>query len=260
MMRNLLTPYGQVTLSNYIDYGNTYVTTQTRNAQNNDMLYYFLVDSLEAKFRAKVLLYADSYSAHNVVVASALLKQIIILTRIDNPAAATHVRELVIKSKKQLLKLMGTITEFKSWVRQQVNKLHARDQKDVDLTNYLWKAYKAAPDEDFITYIKDKKSQVYYGRVTYTAEDLMTLAENKYDARLLDEDNSWGTPSDEQEQILAMTAEIKVLKQGNNKGSNSNKKGKKRFSKNKSNEDSGDKSNKDTKKKKKPMTSGYGRK
>ena len=55
----------------------------------------------------------------------------------------------------------------------------------------------------------------------------MTLAENKYEARLLDEDNAWGTPSDEQEQILAMTAEIKALKHGNNKGSNSNKKGKK---------------------------------
>ena len=69
------------------------------------MVYYFLVDPLESKFRAKVLLYSQSFSAHNVVVASALLKQIIILTRIDNPAAATHVRELLIESKKQLLKL-----------------------------------------------------------------------------------------------------------------------------------------------------------
>ena len=33
MMRNLLTHYGEVTLSNYIDHGNTYVTTQTRNAK-----------------------------------------------------------------------------------------------------------------------------------------------------------------------------------------------------------------------------------
>ena len=104
MTRNLLTHYGQVTLSNSTDHGNTYVTTQTRNAQNNDMLYYFLVDSLEAKF---ILLYAESYSAHNVVVASALLKQIIVLTRIDNPPAATHERELLIESKEQLLKLKG---------------------------------------------------------------------------------------------------------------------------------------------------------
>ena len=73
----------------------------------------------------------------------------------------------------------------------------------------------------------------------------MTMAANKYEARLLDEDNAWGTKSDEQDQIMAMTAEIKVLKQGNNKGSNSNKKGNK-----KSNEVSKDRSNKDSKKKK----------
>ena len=55
--------------------------------------------------------------------------------------------------------------------------------------------------------------------------------------------NAWGTLSDEQEQILTMTAEIKALKQGNNKGSNSNKKGNK-----KSNKDSKDKNNKDSRK------------
>ena len=109
----------------------------------------------------------------------------------------------------------------------------------------MWKAYKAAPDEDFITYIKDKKSQVDDGRASYNAEELMTMAENKYEARLLDEDSAWGALSDEQEQILAMTAEIKELKQGNNNGSNSNKKGNK-----KSNEKSKHKSNKDSKKKK----------
>ena len=93
----------------------------------------------------------------------------------------------------------GNITKFNSWVRQQVNKLHARDQEAMDLTHYMWKTYKAAPDEDFITYIKDMKSQADDGRATYTAEELMTLAENKYGARLLDEYNDWGTPSDEQE-------------------------------------------------------------
>ena len=129
-----------------------------------------------------------------------------------------------------------------------MNKLHTRDQEAMDLTHHLWKAHKAAPDENFLTYIKDKKSQVHDGRETYTAEELMTLAENVYEAMVLDEDNAWGTPSDEQEQILAMTAEIKALKQGNNKGSKSNKKGKDRFSQNKSNED---RNNEDTKKKNK---------
>ena len=71
----------------------------------------------------------------------------------------------------------------------------------------------------------------------------MTMVENKYEARLLDEDNDWGTPSDEQDLILAMTAEIKALKQGNNKGPISNKKGNK-----KSNKEPKDKNNKDSKK------------
>ena len=132
-----------------------------------------------------------------------------------------------------------------------MSKQHARDQETMDLTHYLWKAYNAAQDEDFITYIKDKKSQVDDGGATYTAEELMTLAENMYEERLLNENHVWGTPSDEQEQILAMTAEIKAFKQGSNKGTNSNKKGKNRFNKNKSNKESRDKNNKDTKKKNK---------
>ena len=70
--------------------------------------------------------------------------------------------------------------------------------------------YKAAPE--FITYIKDMKSQAQDGRTTYTAEELMTLAENKYEARLLDNENAWGQLSEEQEKIVVMSAENDLLK------------------------------------------------
>ena len=40
----------------------------------------------------------------------------------------------------------------------------------------------------------------------------MVHAENKYEARLLDEENPWGKPTEEQEKIIAMTAEINSLK------------------------------------------------
>ena len=40
----------------------------------------------------------------------------------------------------------------------------------------------------------------------------MVRAENKYEARLLDEENTWGKPTDKQEKIVAMTAEINSLK------------------------------------------------
>ena len=40
----------------------------------------------------------------------------------------------------------------------------------------------------------------------------MVREENKYKARLLDEENAWGKPTEEQEKIVAMSAEISSLK------------------------------------------------
>ena len=60
--------------------------------------------------------------------------------------------------------------------------LHAQEQEAVDLLYYLWKAYKVAPDEEFVVYIKDLNSQYDDGRATYMVEDLMVHAENKYEA------------------------------------------------------------------------------
>ena len=43
----------------------TFVNTPMRDAQDNDMFYYFLADSLTNEFRTTVLLYADVYSVTN---------------------------------------------------------------------------------------------------------------------------------------------------------------------------------------------------
>ena len=214
--RNILTHYGQVSLENTRAHAMTHVNTPTRDAQDNDMFYYFLADSLTNEFRTTVLLYSEVYTVTNVPVASSLLKQIIILTRVDNPASTMHIREMLIESKCKLLLLKDNITEFNQWVCKQMGRLHTREQEAVDLLYYLWKAYKAALDEEFVTYIKDLKSQRDDGRATFTAEDLMVCAKNKYKARLLDEENAWGKPTEEQEKIVAMSVEINSLKKDRN--------------------------------------------
>ena len=248
--RNLLTHYGQVSLDNTRAHAMTYVNTPTRDAQDNDMFYYFLADSLTTDFRTTVLLYADVYTVANVPVASALLKHIIILTRVDNPASTMHIREMLIESKSKLLHLKGNITEFNQWVRKQMGCLHAREQEAVDLLYYLWKAYKVAPDDEFVVYIKDLKSQCDDGRAMFTAEDLMVRAENKYEARLLDEENTWGKLTEDQEKIVAMMAEINSLKK-ERRGTSTSKptKQKTASSKPQANKKDQSKKNKDQKKK-----------
>ena len=211
-MWNLLTHYGQVSIENTRAHAATYVNSPTRDAQDNDMLYYFLADSLTNEFCTTVLLYADIYTIANVPVASSLLKQIVILTRVNNPASTMHIREMLIKSKCKLLLLKGNITELNQWVCKQMGHLHTREQGAVDLLYYLWKAYKVAPNEEFVTYMKDLKSQCDDGRTTFMVEDLMVHTENKYEACLLDEENTWGKPTQEQEKIIVMSAEINSLK------------------------------------------------
>ena len=97
--RNLLTHYRQVSLDNMRTHAITYINTPMRDAQDNDMFYYFRVDSLMNNFCMMVLLYADVYTITNVPVASALLKQKIVLTRVDNLASTMHIREMLIESK-----------------------------------------------------------------------------------------------------------------------------------------------------------------
>ena len=97
--RNILTHYGQVSLEYTRTHAATYVNMPTRDAQDNDMFYYFLADLLLNEFRTMVLLYTEVYAVTNVPVASSLLKQIIILTKVDNLASMMHIQEMLIESK-----------------------------------------------------------------------------------------------------------------------------------------------------------------
>ena len=118
--RNILMHYGQVFLENTRTHAATYVNTPTRDAQDNDMFYYFLADSLTNEFCTTVLLYMEVYTVTNAPVASSLLKQIIILTRVDNPTSTMHIREMLIESKHKLATMKGNITEFNQWVDKQM--------------------------------------------------------------------------------------------------------------------------------------------
>ena len=146
------------------------------------MICYFLSDSLANEFHTTVLLYANIYMVTNIPIASSLLKQIIILTRVDNPASSMHIREMLIESKCKLLMLKGNITEFNQWVCKQMGQSHAREQVAVNFLYYLWKAYMAASEKEFMAYIKDLKSPCDDDRATFAVEDLMLHAENKYEA------------------------------------------------------------------------------
>ena len=145
-MRNLLTHYGQVSIDNMHAHAASYIGTQTRNVQDNNMFYCFIMDLLTPTFHAQLLFHSNIYLMNGTATASIMIKQIIILTHINSPAAAQHMREMLIESKKKHIFLQGDISAFNTWVCTQMDLLHSRDQEAVYLLHYLWKAYKVAPD------------------------------------------------------------------------------------------------------------------
>ncbi|KAL7566243.1 hypothetical protein ACA910_011306 [Epithemia clementina (nom. ined.)] len=210
----LITQYGQVTNAQVQAHAATYVGTQTRNAQNSDMLYHFLMALLTSAFKGQVLLHSNEYTvtANAVTVPDgpSLLKQIVSLTYIDTRATASHIRSTLVDMTLQLDHYGGDINKFNHWVKLQVEKLAARGQEASDLLTYLWKAYAHAPDPKFIKYMDDLKDEYKDGRANYTTQEVMTLAENKFKARI--QTGEWAKPSDEQAEIVALTAQVETLK------------------------------------------------
>ncbi|KAL7573662.1 hypothetical protein ACA910_008349 [Epithemia clementina (nom. ined.)] len=178
------------------------------------MLYHFLMASLTSAYKGQVLLHSNEYTvtANAVTVPDgpSLLKQIVSLTYIDTRATASHIRSTLVDMALQLDHYGGDITKFNHWVKLQVEKLAARGQEASDLLTYLWKACAHAPDPKFIKYIDDLKDEYEDGRANYTTQEVMTLAENKFKSPI--QTGEWAKPSDEQVEIVALTAQVETLK------------------------------------------------
>ena len=78
------------------------------------------------------------------------------------------------------------------------------------MTN-LWKAYQVVSYTEFNNYIKRDHDIYDDGTTDLTEEGLMVDAENKY--KTLIQENKWNSLSTEQNQIVALTSELKRLKE-----------------------------------------------
>ena len=69
--------------------------------------------------------------------------------------------------------------------------------------------YNAVVDIEFKDYIKQKKSSYEDGTLNLGEDQLMLIAENKFDA--LVQSGDWNQPTREQEQIIVLTATIQNM-------------------------------------------------
>jgi hypothetical protein len=139
-----------------------------------------------------------------------MLKVVISLAYIDTQATSAFIRTELTRMDEKIRSFQYDVKKFNTWVKGQVSALAARGETTSDLIVNLFKGYEAVPDKVFKDYIEQKKSSFEEGG-TINPDELMQLAQNKYEGRVLAK--TWNAPSDEQEQIIALEARIESLQQ-----------------------------------------------
>ena len=193
--RNILTNFGQLTLENCRAHVLTFLNVEGRNAQNDVMLYFLLVNSLTEEARGKAMGGArDAINYTNVaaVVAPAtvgetipsgimLLKIIIGKSTVDTKAKVLLLRQEVATLSYKMISLKGDIVEFNQYAERKRDELLSRGQTVDELIAHLFTAYLLSPVEPFVRYIQAKKDIYEEDGTTITADELMALALVKHE-------------------------------------------------------------------------------
>jgi len=209
---NLLTNHGEITLENcrdHIVFVGAGIAT-TRDSQNDAMILKCLQASIDettkSQMTAKLGDYTIRATQSGILYLKVLLKEGAIGTR----AAAANIRKKMASLDQYMVNTAKfNIQTFNRYVEQLQSELSNRGETSTDLLDNLFTAYCTVKDRPFNQHIEFLKNQYEFGQ-DITPTELMAQAKHKYQARQLDE--NWDAPSEEQEEIVALRAQVQSLK------------------------------------------------
>lgn len=206
---NMLKQHGSISLKTVREHAKTYVNNESRAAQDSQQLADCILNSITVEARNSVTLCEDEYTIGEVVSGTCLLKVVVRESHIDTNATTRIIREELTKLDSYMVSIDSDILKFNEHVKDLLKKLKARGAITHDLLANLFKAYKATSDKEFVKYINQKKNDYDEGN-SISPIKLMLLAANKY--KTMKQDEEWNAPSVEQEQIIALRAQVDKLK------------------------------------------------
>jgi len=212
IQRNLITNYGQLTLQDVQNHVDSYIQLQTRKAQNAVQMFKCISSSLTEDARLKIVAETDVYTRNGAEAGPILFKLLTQKAVVDTRSTTNYFRENLSSLDTYMASINSNIVEFNNYVKLNRDGLLARGEGCDDLMINLFKGYNAAGDDNFVKYMMDHKTKYDDGE-DYTPERLMQLALNKYTN--LTRSKQWGALSPEQEKIVALTAEVKTIKDTN---------------------------------------------
>ena len=235
---NLIDQYGERTIDVIREYELTFVFTQTRLAQDTNMLFHCLWSSLSQAGRDKISLFHNEYHIAPPADAAAgqltlpsgglLLKVILRESHIDSRASSSSIRKKMANLPAYMRTCGSNILEFNQYVKALQEGLAARGENSTDLLVNIIEAYKSVQDKDFHEYISGKESRHDDGELELTVATIMQLAVDRY--KILVDRESWMAQTPEQQEIVALESRLTAITQSlrnqesGTKGGKTNKK------------------------------------
>ena len=228
---NLISEYEQIPYDDLKLQSETYwkhngAKKRERAAQNNDMMAKCILSSLTEAAREQLLVAKHSWmlsdedpaNPTNIAVAALLYKEIMRLTTLDTRATNKALRDNLKALPEYCVQVKGDVDKINSYFMQNLNQLLARGEGADDKEDILFATYQHVPDTEFRKYMSQKKDDYYDNINDMVNADyriIMMKAKTKYDMLLANKDRPFGTPSDEEQQVIALKAELEQFKDTN---------------------------------------------
>jgi hypothetical protein len=212
---NLLTGYGQISMARIRAFEATYLHLPIRAANDSDMLYKCQMESLSEGAISKLMLESSQFHVNGEPSGNLLLKTIIMKSSLDSNASTSIIRNKLAKLDQYMPVIKSNIREFHEYVQMLMYSLTVRHEVTNDLLVHLFAAYKVASDASFRKLAADEEVRYEQG-TPMTAEGLMATMLSRYE--VLTDKGEWNAPSQEEEQLMVMRAELESLKSAKKSG------------------------------------------
>jgi hypothetical protein len=219
-LKSLTHEHGQCSLEQVNRESTRYINSNTRKRQNNYQLFVCINQSIDNNTKRVLATEESKYHINGHPCGVTYLKLLLQKAEVDTRATALYIqRNLTQLHNYMQTEAQGDITKFNQYVNDLMTTLSSRGGTSSDIIINLFTGYMACSDKKFVEYI-EKCQDDYEDGAHFTYQELMSKAEKKYQARVMTKE--WNTLTSEQEEIVALKAQLAAISDKHVKRENNN--------------------------------------
>jgi hypothetical protein len=204
--------YGVLTIASIRLQAAAIKTANSQDIQKSSQMYTFLITSITNRLLGKLISQREQYtSVSEFLDGPPLLKVLVTISHVNMRAQASHIRQCLARLSITILnpEYNCDIQKLNEYAVVLEEGLAARGEASQDTMMNVQAAYMACKDADFVRFAKDEYAKWEQG-ATVSLKEYMNSCLIKF--KTLKMKGLWETPSPEQEQIIAQTAAVTLLK------------------------------------------------